>query len=180
MIQKKICLIGAFAVGKTSLVKRFVKSIFDEKYLTTVGVKIDKKIVQVDDQQVMLVLWDMEGQDCFHNVKTSYVRGASGYLLVADGTRRETLDDAVDKLQAWVEAEVGKVPYLLLLNKSDLTDSWELDEDKVRSLHESGVIIMKTSAKTGAGVEEAFLDLATRMLEARKRGDKDPVTGTVS
>ena len=80
MIRKKICMIGAFAVGKTSLVRRFVQSIFDEKYLTTVGVKIDKKVVEVDGRQIMLMLWDLEGQDVYHSVRTSYLRGAAGYL----------------------------------------------------------------------------------------------------
>lgn len=169
MIQKKICMVGAFAVGKTSLIKRFVKSIFDEKYLTTVGVKIDKKIVEVDGQKVMLVLWDMEGQDCFHTINTSYLRGASGYLLVADGTRGETLEDAV-KLRACVEKEIGQIPFLLLVNKSDLTKAWEIGEDALHSLSDSGVEVVITSAKTGSGVENAFSDLSRRMLEQRKSG----------
>ena len=87
MIQKKICMLGAFAVGKTSLVQRFVKSLFSDRYLTTVGVKIDKKIVTVGDTEVSLVLWDLAGEDEFQSVQTSYLRGASGYLLVIDGTR---------------------------------------------------------------------------------------------
>ena len=88
MIQKKICLLGGFGVGKTSLVSRFVHSIFSDKYLTTVGVKIDKKRVDLGSQQVDLVIWDIYGEDDFQKVRMSYLRGASGYLLVADGTRR--------------------------------------------------------------------------------------------
>ena len=87
MIEKKICMLGASGVGKTSLVSRFVSSIFSDKYLTTVGVKVDKKVVAVDDTQVTLLLWDIYGQDEFQTVKPAYLRGASGYLLVADGTR---------------------------------------------------------------------------------------------
>ena len=94
MIQKKICMLGGFAVGKTSLVARYVTSLFSEKYLSTVGVKIDKKQVSVDGQDVTLMLWDIYGQDEFQTVQTSQLRGMSGYLLVVDGTRRATLETA--------------------------------------------------------------------------------------
>src|SRR4029453_5402347 len=96
MIQKKVCMLGATGVGKTSLVSRFVTSVFSEKYLTTVGVKGDKKTLSGDGGDVTLLLWDIYGQDEFQTVRSSYLRGASGYLLVADGTRQLTLDTARD------------------------------------------------------------------------------------
>ena len=94
MIQKKICMVGAFAVGKTSLVQRFVRSIFSEKYKTTVGVKIDKKVMNVNSQDLTLILWDLHGEDEFQELQRSYLRGTSGYFLVVDGTRPVTLDRA--------------------------------------------------------------------------------------
>ncbi|MGH9835660.1 MAG: Rab family GTPase, partial [Blastocatellia bacterium] len=94
MIQKKICLLGAFAVGKTSLVARFVKSIYSDQYITTVGVKVDKKTVKVDDREINLIVWDLAGEDEFQKVQMSYLSGASGYLLIADGTRLNTLETA--------------------------------------------------------------------------------------
>jgi hypothetical protein len=163
MIQKKVCMIGAFAVGKTSLVSRLVKSIFSEKYLTTVGVKIDKKTIAVRGQEVNLILWDLAGEDEFLQVRMSYVRGASGYLLVADGTRAATLDTAME-LQRRVESEAGKLPFALLINKADLSDEWEISERKVQSLTHRGWSVFRTSAKTGASVEEAFLALAERII----------------
>ena len=99
MIRKKICVLGAFAVGKTSLVARFVESIFSEKYLTTVGVKISRKVLQVGNQEWQLMLWDLAGEDEFLQLRPSYLRGSSGYLLVVDGTRRTTLDMAVSLQQ---------------------------------------------------------------------------------
>ena len=108
MIQKKICMLGTFAVGKTSLVQRFVQSIFSEKYLTTVGVKIDKKKMTVDGQDVTLILWDLHGDDDFQRLQMTYLRGASGFFLVADGTRRETLPHALAlrmRHSAWVWAD---------------------------------------------------------------------------
>src|SRR6185295_11004334 len=119
MIQKKICMLGGFAVGKTSLVSRFVSSIFSDKYLSTVGVKIDKKELSVDGAAVTLMLWDIFGQDEFQTVKSSYLRGMAGYLLVVDGTRASTLETARD-LQKKAVAVAGEVPFSLLLNKVDV------------------------------------------------------------
>src|SRR5262249_60783243 len=94
MLQKKICMLGGFSVGKTSLVKRYVESVFSEAYLTTVGVKIDKKIVDLGERAVNLILWDVAGEDDVSTVKMSYLRGSAGYVLVADGTRPSTLEVA--------------------------------------------------------------------------------------
>ena len=110
MIQKKICMLGSFGVGKTSLVSRFVYSLFSEQYLSTIGVKIDRKSVVVDDAEVNLLLWDLHGDDEFQRVRASYLRGMSGYLLVADGTRAESLHVALD-LQQLAKDTVGDVPF---------------------------------------------------------------------
>ena len=163
MIQKKICMLGAFAVGKTSLVSRFVKSLFSDKYHSSVGVKVDKKLVAVGQERLELLLWDLYGEDEFQKIRTSYLRGSSGYVLVADGTRRETLDRVV-VLQNRAEEAVGKVPFVLMVNKTDLTDKWEVDDAALEELTSRGWPVLKTSAKTGAGVEEAFLALSRKML----------------
>jgi small GTP-binding protein len=163
MIQKKICMLGAYAVGKTSLVSRFVKSLFSDKYHSTIGVKVDKKQVTVGDEEVELLLWDIYGEDEFQKMRASYLRGSAGYVLVVDGTRRETLAQAVT-LQSRAQEAAGKVPFVLMVNKSDLTDKWEVDDTALEDLFQRGWPAFKTSAKTGAGVEEAFLDLARLML----------------
>lgn len=165
MIQKKICMVGAFAVGKTSLVSRFVKSLFSEKYLTTVGVKIEKKFLTVGDQDVTLMLWDLAGEDEFLQVRMSYMRGSSGYFLVADGTRRSTLDTLIS-LQQRVEETIGKVPFIVLLNKVDLREQWEVDDAAIDVLTQKGWPVVFTSARTGAEVEDAFLALTKRMLDS--------------
>ena len=164
MIQKKICLVGAFATGKTSLVSRFVKSIYSDIYHSTVGVKIDKKVVKLKEQEVNLILWDIHGEDEFQRVQMSYLRGASGYLLVVDGTRRYTLDKAFS-LQDRVENSIGQVPFILLLNKLDLTDDWEIDDATLNTILQKKWIVIKSSAKTGLGVEEAFQKLVEKMGE---------------
>lgn len=164
MIQKKICMLGTFAVGKTSLVRRFVESIYSGKYQTTVGVKVDKKVVQVGTDETTLVLWDIEGTETEHEFRKSYLRGASGYLLVADGTREDTLHKAV-ALQTRAEEAIGQVPFLLLLNKSDLADQWQIEQREMAALEQKNWDVINTSAKTGHGVEEAFLALVEKMLE---------------
>lgn len=165
MIQKKICMLGGFAVGKTSMVARYVSSIFSDKYLSTVGVKIDKKPMTIDGQQVTLVLWDIYGQDAFQTVERSYLRGASGYLLVVDGTRLDTFQTARD-LQKMAAGVIGNAPFVLALNKSDLNSEWQVDEHALWEVAEAGWSIVRTSARTGAGVEEAFERLTRAMLSA--------------
>jgi small GTP-binding protein len=163
MLQKKICMLGSFSVGKTSLVRRFVESIFSDAYQTSIGVKIDKKVVRAGDEDVTLVLWDIHGEDVYQKIRMSYLRGMSGYLLVVDGTRRQTLDDAM-ALNERVIQEAGKVPAVLVLNKSDLTEKWEIDSTRESELTAAGWNILRTSAKTGASVEEVFSKLTAAML----------------
>ena len=162
MISKKICMLGAFSVGKTSLVEQFVHSIFSDKYLSTVGVKISKKTLFLDGQDVTLLLWDMEGKDVYADVNLSYLRGAMGFFVVADGMRRETLDTAL-ALRSSAKGVVGNVPNYLLLNKADLAAQWEITDSMIASLDEQGVKYIRTSAKTGLGVNEAFTSLARDM-----------------
>ncbi|MGB6297473.1 MAG: Rab family GTPase [Rivularia sp. (in: cyanobacteria)] len=164
MLQKKICMVGAFATGKTSLVAKYVYSIFSEKYQTTVGVKIDRKTLMVEEKELSLILWDLYGEDEFQKLRTSYLRGSSGYLLVVDGTRKSTLQTALD-LQKRVEDSIGKVPFILVLNKWDLENEWELDSASIEAIEQKGWMVTKTSAKTGLNVEEIFNTLATKILE---------------
>jgi small GTP-binding protein len=163
MLQKKVCMLGSFSVGKSSLVRRFVESIFSEQYHTTIGVKVDKKVVKFGGKDVTLVLWDIHGEDVFQKMQMNYLRGMSGYLLVADGTRGQTLEDALG-LSERVMGVMGKVPAILLLNKADLAEQWEIDSAREKQLAESGWRIFRTSAKTGASVEDAFSQLTEAMV----------------
>jgi small GTP-binding protein len=163
MLQKKVCMLGSFSVGKTSLVRRFVESIFDETYHTTIGVKVDKKIVSVSGEALTLMLWDIYGEDVFQKMRMSYLRGMAGYLLVVDGTRRQTLDDAL-ALNERIVQEIGKLPAVIVLNKDDLKDQWEIDSAQEATLAENGWTVRHTSAKTGQAVENVFLHLGQAML----------------
>ena len=161
MIKKKICLLGYFAVGKTSLVRRFVHQTFNDSYLTTIGVKIDKKEVILDGNTFQLLIWDIHGEDRFQKVQKSYLMGASAFFLVVDATRKESLKAALD-LKDLVESSVGKIPFLALINKTDLVDEIEIIKQDLMDVGIETDLIIETSAKTGNGVEEAFVQL-TRM-----------------
>jgi small GTP-binding protein len=158
-LQRKICMLGGFSVGKTSLVKRYVNSVFSETYLTTVGVKIDKKTVDLSDRMVNLILWDLAGEDDISSLRMSYLRGSAGYVLVADGTRPSTLDVALS-LRQRVEADCGPLPFVLLLNKNDLLEQWAIRDDELEDLRRNGWWVQSSSARTGEGVEDAFRALA--------------------
>jgi len=163
MMNKKICMLGAFSVGKTSLVERYVHSVFSDRYLSTVGVKISKKTIVLGSQEVTLVLWDMEGRDIYTDVNINYLRGVMGFFVVADGTRQETLNMALE-LRGLVLDKMGAVPHALLINKADLAGQWEITEDMLGQIAAEGIAMFRTSAKTGQSVEEAFRFLASAML----------------
>lgn len=172
LVKKKICMLGATAVGKTSLVRRFVKGIFRDEYVTTIGVQIEKKTVDVGGEAVNLILWDVNGEDRFQNVSSSYIRGAAGYLLVADGTRPQTLDTA-QSLHELAQNEVGRVPFYLLVNKVDLRDggdaaarNWSVTPETLEQYGLSDWPVLYTSAKDGTHVEQAFTGLAETFVAA--------------
>lgn len=157
---KKICLVGDFAVGKTSLVARLVHQDFSDRYLSTVGVSIKTKRISLpDDAATKLVIWDIAGNDALTTAAERYLRGADGYMLVVDGTRPATLDVAL-RLRDDVSRLCGPIPHVCLLNKHDLTEAWSLADEAAADLARDAVGVWLTSAKSGVNVERAFLDLA--------------------
>ena len=171
MIQKKICMLGGFAVGKTSLVRRFVSNVFSDQYQTTIGVTVEKKCVTVDSQEIMLMLWDLYGEDEFQHVRDAYLRGSSGYIVVMDGTRKDTLQTAL-ALQQTAANTVGPVPFVSIINKADVRSEWEIDGHVIEQLRDRNWTVLFGSAKLGQGVEELFLNLATQMVQ------KSPLSNT--
>ena len=158
MINKKIAMLGLWGVGKTSLVRRYVHSIYDQKYHSTLGVKVDKKEVALEDSPIKLMIWDIAGAEDNFSVPMHYVQGAAGYLLVIDGTRKVSLDCGLELIER-IEQDLGPLPFVVAINKSDL--AWEITEDDIAThLKPRSRAIFKCSAKTGENVDQAFLDLA--------------------
>lgn len=178
MISRKICLLGAFAVGKTSLTRRFVHGVFDERYLTTLGVKIDTKTVELDTGTVKLVIWDIEGADpadheaqLVNSRMAAYLQGTDGVLLVADGTRPSTFDVARD-IHKWLLAQYPGLPVILLVNKADLTDLWQVDHHTLDGFEELSQSFT-TSALSGENVERTFSSLAEVLTKDDDPPDED-------
>ena len=171
-ISKKICLIGDFGVGKTSLIRRFVDRQFSDKYLSTVGVKISSKSVEITDSQagknlkLQLLIWDIEGSTKFKGISASYFQGAKGAIIVGDVTRPESLENISEHIQAFTKVNPqGKT--VVALNKSDLIDAEYLE--KYRQLYsfsdnKSFVSTYASSAKSGKNVDEIFQSLANSMI----------------
>ncbi len=149
-------------MGKTSLVRRLVTGSFDETYQTTVGVQVKKTTVDLAGETVGLMLWDIAGEDKFFRVPDAYFRGSSGYLLVMDGTRKVTVDQALE-LHERVHKVIGEIPIVVALNKFDLEDDWDI-EDSLTPVVEKGWPVFRTSAKTGDAVSEAFHELVRAMV----------------
>jgi small GTP-binding protein len=168
-LKTKVCLVGEQRVGKTSLVRRCVLNEFDDRYISTLGVKTSKKEMTLDfpgkgPMHVHLSIWDFMGQEGFRDLlKDAYFTGARGILAVADVTRRPTLE----ALGPWIEtvrSVAGNIPLVLAVNKSDLSGQAVYpDEEISRFATTYGAPFLRTSAKTGANVEAAFGRLATEV-----------------
>lgn len=171
-LSKKVCLLGDFAVGKTSLVRRFVYDLFDDKYLSTIGVKVSRKIITVAREQdlveLTLMLWDLAGGEELTHMGTSYLRGASGIILVGDLTRPATFD-VLPRYVAAAEQVGPRLPLLLVANKIDLLGDSEGDRalvQQVQALAETlRAPLYLTSALRGDEVEEAFRGLGRLVVE---------------
>ncbi len=165
MLKKKICLLGDFGVGKTCLVRRFVHSVYSEEYLSTIGCVISKKEVRlISGEEMTLVIWDVEGREDVILYKDTYLRGISGYFLVADGTRPKTMN-SVKNIHNFMAKNFRGVPACLLLNKADLKEEWALNASDYKELEKKKIPSFKTSAKSGESVEEAFQAIAEVMAK---------------
>ncbi|NER23709.1 MAG: GTP-binding protein [Symploca sp. SIO1C2] len=159
-------MIGDFGVGKTSLIRRFVERQFSDQYLSTVGVKISRKTVELTEsttQKVQLLIWDLEGHTKFKAIAPSYLKGASGAIVVGDVTRQETIDNLPERAQLFLDVNPNGV-MIFALNKYDLIDEEKLAKIPKFQDIEQVITTYSTSAKTGSHVDEIFQKLAYGML----------------
>ncbi|MGI9237590.1 MAG: Rab family GTPase [Woeseiaceae bacterium] len=170
-VTSKVCVVGDFAVGKTSVTERFVNNHFSETYLSTVGVKIDTAEIDLPavDVSHKLVIWDVAGSDEFGPTEFAYLRGANGYVYVADGTRPETLA-VVEHIHGQITEKYGHAPFVLLINKRDLSDDWKVSDEYLDALTKAYGNVYRTSAKTGDDVATALTRLSEMIIENEIRG----------
>ncbi len=172
-IKLKLCLLGPGAVGKTSLIKRYVFDEFDDKYISTLGTKVTKKEMTIQlptnggTRDVNLMIWDIMGQQSFRQLlQQSYFFGAHGIIGVCDVTNK----DSLESLHEWIKSAFGvtnQVPAVILGNKCDLGEQRIVNLEEIAdfaSNYENATALL-SSAKTGENVEEAFKVLAQKILE---------------
>jgi small GTP-binding protein len=165
-VEKKVCLLGDWGVGKTSLIRRFVFNAYDDRYLSTLGVKVSKKSIVVKDFKkkpffkinLTLLIWDLVGQKGFQNTQNSAYKGTNGALVVCDLSRPDT----IERMDGWISSlyKVTKpIPLILLANKVDLMDNGvplELKGNIENIMMKYKAMFFPTSAKNGMNVEAAF------------------------
>lgn len=166
-------MVGDFGVGKTSLIRRFVDRQFSDQYLSTVGVKISRKtmelskVKQQEKLDLQLLIWDLEGHTKFKGIAPSYLQGSSGAIVVADVSRKETIERISEHTQLFLSIN-PKSSIIVALNKADLVDEEKL-EKLVQLVQNQGLErvteIYYTSAKTGLYVDDIFQKLAYKSLE---------------
>lgn len=169
-IKRKICLLGDPAVGKTSLIRKFIFDIFSDDYISTVGTKVSKKEIEMEIQKLnlkitlTLMVWDILGQSGYKSLHSMFYRGASGAIIVADGTR----SDSVQSLEKWTRSlnkVVNGSPIIYLINKDDLVRHPDFRQNDLDELGEKyGAVSLSTSAKTGLNVENAFNSLSKLLI----------------
>lgn len=165
-LRKKVCILGAAAVGKTSLVAGISGEALCSTYRSTLGVRITTAAVPVSERLRELILWDIKGESEFYHIPLVYLTGCSGCIFVADGTRASTVHIALDLIHR-MRDHSGDIPHVLLINKKDLSDIWEVDDSLVSSLTGQVKDVYTCSARGGITVHTAIENLARRMWGAK-------------
>jgi small GTP-binding protein len=166
MISRKIILIGDFSTGKTSLIRRFVDNQFSDSYLSTIGVKISRKKIELADEVIQGLIWDIEGGTDRKPVNKTYLTGSHGCIIVADITRDKTIANIASYIEI-VKDIASAAPFVLVLNKCDRVDKSEKEVLAQQVLEQYSHVAEKiylTSAKSGEGVESMFHAIAYKMV----------------
>ncbi len=182
-IKRKVLLLGDGAVGKTSLVRKYVMDRFDDRYITTIGTKVTKKVLEFrmkgEVVELTMMLWDILGQKGYTGIQRSSYKGAEGIIFVCDATRPETLKSLEDYWIPEALSVTGGVPVVFAVNKSDLPNG-QISEPDVKALAERySAPHFFTSAKTGQNVEAMFSALGKEIAsDSRRRAVEHPVPST--
>ncbi|MDJ0534093.1 MAG: Rab family GTPase [Xenococcaceae cyanobacterium MO_207.B15] len=168
-ISKKICLLGDFGVGKTSLIKRFIEVVFSEKYLVTIGIQISRKLIcpEFSSQKLDLIIWDIEGHTKFKSIAPNYLKGATGAIIVGDLSRPETLDNLSAHINLFIKFN-PKAVVIVALNKSDLVKEEKIVKLRELNNFQDNYQVIKTiitSAKEKTNVAQVFHVLAQSMIK---------------
>jgi small GTP-binding protein len=161
----KLLIVGESGVGKTCMLLRFADNLFEDNFLSTIGVDFKVKEITVGDQKVKLQIWDSAGQERFRNITSSYYRNCSGIIIVYDVTSEDSFIKVTDWIQE-VRRYVPTVPLIVVGNKCDLEDKRAVPTSRGEELgKQEGLIFLETSAKTNTNIEAAFLEVSKKLIE---------------
>jgi len=170
----KLLLIGDSGVGKTCILFRFSDDAFNTTFISTIGIDFKIKTIELQGKKIKLQIWDTAGQERFHTITTSYYRGAMGIMLVYDITNSKSFDNIAKWLRNIDEHANKDVEKMILGNKCDMEDKRVIEKKMGENIaKEHGIKFLETSAKANINIEQAFLDLASAILE--KTPGKDPL-----
>lgn len=174
-VSKKVCLLGDFAVGKTSLTHRFVYNLFSETYMSTLGVKVSRKTLVVPHPQetveLTMMVWDLAGSESFDLFRTSYIRGSVGAVLVCEAGRPETVTHLYEYV-AQAQSVSHAIKFVIAVNKQDLFSTPPVNPQLEALADQLSAPIFYTSAKTGEGVEELFRHLGKMVVSSGDTGKR--------
>ncbi len=162
-LMRKICLLGDGAVGKTSLIRRYVFDIFNDEYIMTIGTKVSKKSMELDGKELTLMIWDILGQKEHTSLHSAYYKGAVGAIVVCDFTNKKSMEN----LSRWVDdfrGVAGDVPVVIAVNKQDIENKAYLFEEAKKIAEGYDAPAIPTSAKSGKNVELLFKMIGERVI----------------
>jgi small GTP-binding protein len=158
--SRKVVLVGHFGVGKSSLVRRFVQNTFSDNYIVTIGVHILKKEIKINDLDLTLIIWDIEGKDDIEKVRSSYLLGTSGFIYVIDPTRPQTFERFNDEKEFIIE----NFPTAQLVSVANKTDLIDIEEFRILLAEKQINIDYFASEKLGMEVENVFQTIGMKMI----------------
>jgi small GTP-binding protein len=167
-ILKKICVLGDFAVGKTSMIRRYVLDEFDDRYITTLGTKITKKTISLDGRELTFQIWDIVGNIKFTKIQGQYYQGSDGAFIIFDVTRRDTFDNVSKWANNFLEVAKG-AKLIFIANKVDLESIFDYETMMADLAKTYDAVSFRTSAKTGAHVEDAFQSLGKMIITGKEK-----------
>ena len=170
-LSKKVVLLGDTGVGKTSMIRKFVYDVFEDKYISTLGTKVSSKLIIINHPtkdiliEMKFMIWDLMGEKEYQMFQQSAYMGAQGALIVCDVTRRETLNELPNWIRNLFDV-TGEIPIILVGNKNDLSTQKQIEHDDLKEIAGTfEVPAFLSSAKTGENVENAFKILGENIVK---------------
>ena len=178
-LKFKIMILGESMVGKTSLINRYTLDVFGGKYLCTVGIDFQKKIIEMNGKKILLQIWDTAGQERYRNINKSYFQQSNAFILAYDMTNTDSFDQISYWIKEVCEKSDDRIKSILVATKVDLEDNREVStEDGEKLAKEHNLEFFETSAKDNININEAFENLVSQILSVSGTGERESIVIT--